>query len=85
MQKIIVTLTDVYASFYIDVEILDSLVIEYTKKEIMRIANMCLDTTKYGNKEIYFICKRTNKRLVETKTFMENGVWNGDYLYMFEK
>lgn len=83
MDKIIVTVTEESNSFFCDVEVPYAQKINTLKYDIIAALNGYFEGLDADASNICLFCKRTGKSLLEDKTFEDEGVRNGDYIYLF--
>lgn len=83
MDKIIVTVTDESNSFFCDMEVPYTQKTNTLKYDIIETLNGYFKGLDADASDICLFCKRTGKSLLEDKTFEEECVRNGDYIYLF--
>lgn len=84
MKDIIVTLIDDSNKFELDVQMPNDQPIESMIDDLIGTINQYLNREYFGRTNLSFTCKRTGKTLDISKTLLENGVINGDYVYILE-
>lgn len=83
MDKIIVTVTDESNSFSCDLEVPYEQKTGTLKCDIIETLKGYYKGLDADASNICLFCRRTGKSLLEDRTFEEEGVRNGDYIYLF--
>lgn len=84
MGNIIVTITDRARSFTCDLEMPTNVKMEILKGYIAEALNGYKPNLSLNEAGIELYCSRKGQQLKNEETLESAGVWNGDYIVLFE-
>lgn len=85
MKSVIITIIDRNSNRHFDVEVPDDVVVMKLTDDLIQALCGADPSLYWDIDRTVLFSKRMGRELDDSKTLFEEGVWNGDYIYILEK